>query len=268
MNITHYVTRIQEGSFEGICVIHVSGRLTLGESSSGFRNYIQQRISDGLRFFILDFSDLQYVDSSGVAELVSAFTRIKMRAGKVVLLSCRSIKDALEITRLKTVFEIADDLSQALSKFRGESFSNVPDISYEDKFSITVEEDKGKKTLVVNDKLSEEPHRIEYKIREIPSEDSKSFTPKSLVLVVLTSVITLGVMIFGLIWAVRAVSSLVLLTLVFSIALLFFIILVVLVLLLSGHLSEKTASKLFGGVLAKVPGLGLWVPKASAKKRS
>jgi len=254
--------RLQEGFLEDICVVKASGRLTIGDGSSAFRHYIQQRISGGMRHFIWDFSEISFIDSSGFGELVNAFTRIKMRAGRLVLVDTPYIQQLLAITKTGTVFDTASDISHAISMFRGEPEAAPEEIKYEDKFSIAIEGEKKQKKMVVQDNISDEPLRKEYRIRDIPSEeDARKLQPKWLILVVLVSVLTLGATIYGLVWAAKAVSSIVLLTLIFSLALLFFIVLAALVLLLSGHLSEKTAAKLFGGALAKLPTVGSFVAK-------
>jgi ABC-type transporter Mla MlaB component len=229
---------------------------------------VQQTISDGMRFFIFDFTDVRYIDSTGFGELASALTRINMRAGKMVLLNCQpAVRDLLQVTRLLTTFQIADDLQTAISLIRGKASEKPPEVKYEDKFSIAVAEEKGKKNFVVTDKFSEEPTRTEYRVREIPpQQESKSVSPKWLVLVVLTALVTLGVTVWGLVWVAKAVSSIALLSMIFALALLFFVLLSAVVLLLSGHLSEKTAAKLFGTVMGKIPGLGTWLPRT--KKQS
>jgi low temperature requirement protein LtrA len=123
----------------------------------------------------------------------------------------------------------------------------------------------------VTDNLSAQPHREEYAVKEVASqamltsEEPQHFKPKGLLFAVITAIITLGLTIFGLVWAAQVVSSPVLLTLIFSVALLFLLSLSVVVLLLSGHMPDKTASKLLGGVLHKVPGLGQ-LAKSLAKK--
>lgn len=94
----------------------------------------------------------------------------------------------------------------------------------------------------------------------------KRFSPSSLILVVLVGLVTLGVTITGLVWAAKVISSVALLVLIFTLALLIFIVLSAVVLLISGHMSEKTAAKLFGGVLGKLPGLTTWLPKTSSTK--
>ena len=265
--ITHYATRVQGGFFEDICVIKVDGRITLGEPSSGFRKYLQQQISDGYRNFIWDFSDVDYVDSSGLGELLAAATRIKMRTGKIVLIDSPGIRGPLALTKLGTVFEYASDVAAAIAKFREGEADLARKIEYEDKFSITIEKNKQGKKMVVTDNISTQPTRVEYKVRDIPpDEPSKRLGPASLIVVVLIALVTLGLTIGGLVWAAKAISSLTILVLIFTLALLIFVMISSIVLLLSGYLSEKTAAKLFGTVLGKLPGLNAFLPKHSNSK--
>lgn len=261
------MTRLQEGFVEDICVIKVEGRITIGEASEAFRHYIQQRITDGQRNFIWDLSDVTTIDSSGLGELVSALTRVQSRTGKLVLITNRGIDDRLKITSLHTIFKIAEDLNAAFEYFPGRTSQPERDVKYEDKFAITIEKDKSGKKMVVTDNISDHPSRVEYNVRDIPPDDSpKRLAPASLVLVVLVGLGTLAVTIVGLVWAAKVISSVALLVLIFTLALLIFIVLSAVVLLLSGHLSEKSASKLFGGVLGKLPGLGAFLPKTSGPK--
>ncbi len=265
--ITHYVTRLQEGFVEDICIIKVDGRLTLGEGSSGFRKYIEQRIADGLRNFIWDFKEVSFVDSAGVGELASAASRVRLRAGKIVVISSPGVHEKLQLTKLYVLFDVADDLTSAFALFPGRTKETTTEVRYEDKFAITIEEDKSGKKMVVRDNISEHPGRVEYDVRDIPPEEtSKRLRPSSLILVVLVGLGTLAVIIAGLVWAAKVISSVTLLVLIFTLALLIFIVLSAVVLLLSGHLSEKTAAKLFGGVLGKLPGLSAWLPKTSSAK--
>ena len=76
----------------------------------------------------------------------------------------------------------------------------------------------------------------------------------------------LALLIYGLVWVTKQVSSIPLLVLIFCVALLFFLTVIAVVLLLSGHFSEKTVGKLLTGVLGKVPGLGTLLPKLATRK--
>jgi len=261
------LTSLQEGTYQDIRVVKIFGRLNLGDAGAGFRRYIQHRIGEGFRFFVLDFGEVTFVDSSGFGELVQAVSRVTMRSGKIILLNTARINGLLAITKLNTIFEIAESLTEALNKFDHIKVKKQPAVEYLDVFLIKEEKDK----LVVVDNIASEVSRSEFQIRKIPPDDevtvdSKRIRPKWLAIVVLISLLTMAGTVYGLVWAAKEISSVLILGLVFSLALLFFLILATVVLLLSGHISETTAAKLFGGALGKIPRLDAWVSKQGKAK--
>lgn len=257
-----FTTRVQEGFVENICIVKVTGRIVLGDESRNFREYVEGKVSEGFRFFILDCSDVTFIDSTGLGVLAAVFVRIKMRAGQMVLIGSPDIREKLQITKFSAVFDVATDIGKAIEHFKGHQVEAPPEIKYEEKFSVAVEENKGQKKVVVSDNFSGQRSRSEYPVREIPEKKTPIVvSPKALLSVVVVAVLTLASVMLGLILAARAVASTALLVVIFGLALLFLILLTAVVLLLSGHLSEKTASKLFGGVLGKIPGLAPWTKK-------
>jgi anti-sigma B factor antagonist len=263
LRISSYVSRIQEGVVEGVYVVKLSGRINLGEGSAAFRKYFEARLSEGVRFYVLDLTDITFIDSSGIGELSMGAARIRMRSGKVVVVASRSVMDLLQVTKLLSVFDIASSVDDALASFR---VTDAPSskIEFKDQFSIKIEESKGQKTMVVDDQISPEKEVMKYPVREIPPPDR--LTIKGMAGVALSSLVILGLLVVGLVWVTKQVASIPLLVLIFCVALLVCICLLGLLLLLSGHVSEKTAEKLFSGVLGKIPGLGTWVPKVAARK--
>ena len=85
-----------------------------------FRDVIQDLVSSGRKKIILNFSELEYSDSSGQAELVSAFTRIENNGGSLVLLNpVRRVKELLRIMNLYTVFQVFEDEASAIRYLAG-----------------------------------------------------------------------------------------------------------------------------------------------------
>ena len=101
-----------------VTVIDASGRITLGEGASAFRDTIRDLINKGSKKILLNLADVTYIDSSGIGELVSGFTTVTNSGGhlKLVGLSKR-VKDLLQITKLYTVFDVYDDESEAIRSF-------------------------------------------------------------------------------------------------------------------------------------------------------
>ena len=270
MTEPNYLIRFQEGRIGGVRIVKITGRLIAGKSSQVFRNYFEQRMSAGIRFFIVDIDDVNSIDSTGIGDVAMVLAKARAKAGKILFIKPNGpLQEVFSMTHLDKLTELVDDLPAALSIFQVKRLEVPPHLEYEDKYVVVIVEENGdKKMVVMNDGLSEEPQRMEYKVRDIPAEESpKTFGPKFLLLVVLTSIITLSLLIYGLIWAARATSSIAALALIFTLALLFFIVLSALVLRLSGHLSEQATARLFGGVLGKLPGLDVWLNKPSAKKK-
>jgi anti-sigma B factor antagonist len=104
---------------DGVTVLDLSGRITLGEGSVQLRDAIRDLISKGVKNILLNLGDVNYIDSSGLGELVSAFTTAKNQNADVKLLNLtKKVKDVLQVTKLYTVFDIYDDEASAIASFK------------------------------------------------------------------------------------------------------------------------------------------------------
>jgi len=103
---------------DGITIVDMSGRITLGEGSVVLRETVKDLVEKGRNKILLNLGDVTYIDSSGIGELVSAFTTVNNKEGKLKLLNLtKKVKDLLQITKLYTVFEIHDDEASAVQSF-------------------------------------------------------------------------------------------------------------------------------------------------------
>lgn len=101
-----------------VTVIDAVGRITLGEGASTFRDTIKDLASKGNQKVLLNLSEVSYIDSSGIGELVSGFTTITNHGGQLKLIGLtKRVKDLLQITKLYTVFEVYDDEATAVRSF-------------------------------------------------------------------------------------------------------------------------------------------------------
>jgi len=104
---------------DGVVVLDLSGRITLGEGSVQLRDAIRSLISKGSKNILLNMGDVNYIDSSGLGELVSAFTTAKNQQADVKLLNLtKKVHDLLQLTKLYTVFDIMDDEASAIASFK------------------------------------------------------------------------------------------------------------------------------------------------------
>jgi anti-sigma B factor antagonist len=96
----------------------LSGRITLGEGSVILRDKIREMLGQGERKILLNLGDVTYIDSSGIGELVSAFTAVRKEGGELKLLNLtKKVHDLLQITKLYTVFDVKDDEAAAIAGF-------------------------------------------------------------------------------------------------------------------------------------------------------
>jgi anti-sigma B factor antagonist len=102
-----------------VTVVDVSGRITLGEGCTQLRELIRDQLSKGNKWVLLNLADVTYIDSSGIGELVSAFTGVTKQGGALKLLHLtKKVHDLLQITKLYTVFDVHDDEARAISSFQ------------------------------------------------------------------------------------------------------------------------------------------------------
>ena len=102
----------------GITIVDLSGRITLGEGSVLLRDMVRDLVTKGQRKILLNLGDVTYIDSSGIGELVSAFTTVRNQGGDLKLLNLtKKVHDLLQITKLYTVFDVKDDEAAAVAAF-------------------------------------------------------------------------------------------------------------------------------------------------------
>jgi anti-sigma B factor antagonist len=96
----------------------LSGRITLGEGSVVLRDTVKDLLGKGQKKILLNLGDVSYIDSSGIGELVSAFTSVRNQGGELKLLHLtKKVHDLLQITKLYTVFDVKDDEAGAITAF-------------------------------------------------------------------------------------------------------------------------------------------------------
>jgi anti-sigma B factor antagonist len=103
----------------GVAVVDFSGRITLGEGSALLRDMIKDLCSRGQKKILLNLSDVDYIDSAGIGELVSGYTTVRNSGGELKLLNLtKRVSDLLQITRLYTVFDVQNEEWTAIHSFK------------------------------------------------------------------------------------------------------------------------------------------------------
>ena len=104
---------------DGVTILDLNGRITLGEGSVQLRDSVRGLISKGQKGILLNLGEVNYIDSSGLGELVSAYTTAKNQAATLKLLKLtKKVHDLLQVTKLYTVFDIYDDEASAIASFK------------------------------------------------------------------------------------------------------------------------------------------------------
>jgi len=100
-------------------IVDLSGRITLGDATKSLRETVQGLLGEGQRRILLNMGDVVYIDSAGIGELVASLISVQNRGGELKLLKLtRKVHDAVQITKLYTVFEISDDEGAAIRSFK------------------------------------------------------------------------------------------------------------------------------------------------------
>ncbi|HEU0122745.1 MAG TPA: STAS domain-containing protein [Bryobacteraceae bacterium] len=101
-----------------VSIVDIGGKITLGEGSVAIRDAVKTLVADGKKKIVLNLGEVTYIDSSGIGELVSAFTTVSNSGGSLKLLNLtKRVQDLLQITKLYTVFEVFNDEAAAVASF-------------------------------------------------------------------------------------------------------------------------------------------------------
>jgi anti-anti-sigma factor len=109
---------IQQHEREGVTVLEMKGRITLGKESTAMREKVAELISGDVRNLVFNLAGVDYIDSTGLGALVMCVTTMRKAAGnvKLVNLNRRNI-ELLVMTRLATCFEIFTDEGDAVGSY-------------------------------------------------------------------------------------------------------------------------------------------------------
>jgi anti-sigma B factor antagonist len=100
-----------------IQILDCSGKITLGEGTMTVRNAVRDILANNKKI-ILNLAEVNYIDSSGIGELVSTYTTVTNAGGQLKLLNLtKKIQELLAITKLLTVFSVFEDEQAAIASF-------------------------------------------------------------------------------------------------------------------------------------------------------
>ncbi|AGK76962.1 Stage II sporulation protein [Streptomyces microflavus DSM 40593] len=101
-----------------VSIVALTGNITIGVGDVVLRGAVQDELNDGSTKILLDLKNVTTIDSSGIGELVSAYTTATNRGAKLKLVNLPpKIHDILAITQLITVFDVYDTEDEAVKSF-------------------------------------------------------------------------------------------------------------------------------------------------------
>jgi anti-sigma B factor antagonist len=107
-----------------VFVLHLQGPITLGQATERLRNLILQALDNGKKNILLNMAEVFYIDSSGLGELVAAYTTTTRRGGKLKLMKLtQRVQDVVQLTRVYRVFEVYNDEDTAVRSFAASASS-------------------------------------------------------------------------------------------------------------------------------------------------
>ncbi len=110
--------KIEMRTVRDVRILDCSGKITLGEGTMAVRNTVRDILKENGKKIILNLADVNYIDSSGIGELVSTYTTVTNAGGQLKLLSLtKKIHELLQITKLLTVFQVFDSEEAAVNSF-------------------------------------------------------------------------------------------------------------------------------------------------------
>ena len=103
-----------------VSILVLRGQL-VGTSASSFREAMDTLLESGRTQILLDFTNLSFMDSGGIGELVSGYRTIDRIGGALKILKPgKRIQDTLTLTKLLPIFEVFDDRETAIASFSGD----------------------------------------------------------------------------------------------------------------------------------------------------
>ncbi|HLE61893.1 MAG TPA: STAS domain-containing protein [Pyrinomonadaceae bacterium] len=110
---------VKERQAGDVTILDMSGAVRIGQGSVALRDSVRTLVEGGKKRILLNLGGVNYIDSSGIGELIANFTTVSREGGQLKLLNLTDkIQNLLVITKLLTVFDAYDNEAEALNSFK------------------------------------------------------------------------------------------------------------------------------------------------------
>ncbi len=110
--------KIEKRTSNNVVILDLKGKILIGDGIDELRAEINQLLQNKQTQILLNFKDVPYLDSTGLGEVVRAYTSVKNAGGsiKIVFLT-NKVRDLLSVTKLITIFETFEEEAKAIASF-------------------------------------------------------------------------------------------------------------------------------------------------------
>jgi|ERR1039458_670761 anti-sigma B factor antagonist len=110
--------KISTRTRDGVVIVDIVGELRLGEGTGILRDAIRDTLGQGYKNVLLNLGSVRHIDSAGVGELMSCYTSVRNKGGRLKLMNLnKNVHNLLQITKLYTIFEVTEDEESAIKSF-------------------------------------------------------------------------------------------------------------------------------------------------------
>lgn len=102
----------------GVTILDLKGKITIGAGDIALREAVRDKLDSGAKQILLNMKDVSLIDSSGIGELISAYTNATNRGAKLKICNMPpKVQDILQVTQLITVFDVFDSEAEGVESF-------------------------------------------------------------------------------------------------------------------------------------------------------
>ena len=103
---------------QGVTVLNPRGKITIGVGDVALREAVHEALEAGATRILINLAGVGTIDSSGIGEMVSAYTTVTNRGGSLKLCELSDkVMDVLQVTQLITVFDVFETEQEAIDSF-------------------------------------------------------------------------------------------------------------------------------------------------------
>ncbi len=101
-----------------VLILDLKGKILIGDGIDELRNAINGALKEKETKILLNFTEVPYLDSTGLGEVVRSYTSIRREGGNIKIVNLTNkVKDLLSVTKLLTVFDTFEDEEKAVQSF-------------------------------------------------------------------------------------------------------------------------------------------------------